>query len=111
MDSVEINGLDKRDITFHYLNYKIGKFNDPLKNEERPPTGHKLTRVLNQLKICEDECKAAYHALMRVAEDPVRKEEVIVRFTALRMKLQDIRDLSEEKLSEQMLVVNEVPIT
>lgn len=75
------------------------------------PTEHKLREVLNQIKRWDDECKEAHHAVMRVVEDPVRKEDVIIRFTALRMKLQAIRDLVEEKLSEQMLVVIEVMIT
>ena len=76
-----------------------------------PPTEHKTRRVLDQLKTWEDECKECHHKLMRVVEDPARKEVAIVRCTALRMKLQDVRYMVEEKLPEQMEVVIEVPIT
>ena len=42
-------------------------------------------------------------------DDKERRETVPVRFTALKIKLQDVRDLAEEKLPKEVPVVTEVP--
>ena len=35
---------------------------------------------------------------------------MIIRFTALKIKLQDVRDLAEEKLLDEVVMVREVPV-
>ena len=49
-------------------------------------------------------------ALMRAMVDGERKEAAIVRFKLLKIKLQDVRNLADEKLPEGVVVVIEVPV-
>ena len=66
--------------------------------------------MLNQLKVQEDGFKEAHHALMRVVAEQERKESAIVKLTALKIKMQDARDLTEDKLLDKVIVEVEVPV-
>ena len=47
---------------------------------------------------------------MRVVADQERKESAIVKLTALKIKMQDARDLTEDKLLDKVIVEVEVPV-
>ena len=101
---VEINETNKRDTAFHVLNQRIDNFNVLLEGKARLPTEHKIRMMLSQLNTWEDKCKEAHCALMRVVMEQARKEEAIVKFTALNIKLLDVRNLVTYQLPRSFKV-------